>query len=253
MPSATCFPSVPGPKGSTLPRSVPPTLRDTPTQPGRRPAESGAQALTDIERKILDFMVQYLRANTYQPSIREIGERFGIKSTKTVSEHLQSLADKGYLERDPSRSRGVKILGMDLSPFTVSLPCYREIPWGSGEKPELHLSIDRRLGGDRGGFFVRAGSSDLATLGIQEGDYVLVEPASLDDVEDGAVVVAEAGTGSWFHRLTRNGKGIRLESLRPGGEKTVVEDGARLRLVGRVTAFYRRMDGAAGALNLTHH
>jgi repressor LexA len=236
-----------------LPRIVPTALRDIPAQPGRRPAASGAQALTDIERKILDFMVQYLRANTYQPSIREIGERFGIKSTKTVSEHLQSLADKGYLERDPSRSRGVKILGMELSPETVSLPCYRELPEGSCEKPEVHLSIDRRLGGDRGGFFVRAGSSDLAALGIQEGDYVLVEPAAVDDVENGSVVVAEVGTGSWFHRLTRNGKGIHLQSLRPGGEETVVEDGARLRLAGRVSAFYRRMDGAAGVLNLTHH
>jgi len=54
-------------------------------------------SLTDIERKILDYMVQYLRSNTYQPSIREIGERFGIKSTKTVSEHLQALADGAWL------------------------------------------------------------------------------------------------------------------------------------------------------------
>ena len=54
------------------------------------------QSITEIERKILDFMVHYLRSNTFQPSIREIGERFGIKSTKTVSEHLQALADKGF-------------------------------------------------------------------------------------------------------------------------------------------------------------
>ena len=73
------------------------------------------QSITEIERKILDFMVHYLRSNTYQPSIREIGERFGIKSTKTVSEHLQALADKGFLERDSSRSRGVRILGVDLT------------------------------------------------------------------------------------------------------------------------------------------
>lgn len=242
------------PKGPTLPRSVPTALRDSPVQPGRRAAESGAQALTDIERKILDFMVQYLRANTYQPSIREIGERFGIKSTKTVSEHLQSLADKGYLERDPSRSRGVKILGMEMSAETVTLPCFGRVPEGKEARPEAHLSIDRRLGGREGGFFVRAGSADLATLGIQEGDYVLVEPADLADLADGSVVVAEAGTGSWFHRLSRNGaRGLRLESVRPGGGTTVVEDAAGLKLMGRVTAFYRRMDGSAGALNLTHH
>jgi repressor LexA len=209
-------------------------------------------ALTEIERKILDFMVQYLRANTYQPSIREIGERFGIKSTKTVSEHLQALADKGYLERDPSRSRGVKILGVDLSNQTVSIPCYREVPLGRGDKAEFSLSIDRRLAGDRGGFFVRAGSADLAALGIQEGDFVLVEPATVSEVEDGAVVVASIGNGSWFHRLSRNGNGVHLVSLKPGGETTSIQDVDRIQLVGRVTAFYRRMD-ESGALNLTHH
>ncbi|HEX5521520.1 MAG TPA: hypothetical protein VFX29_07465, partial [Longimicrobiaceae bacterium] len=60
--------------------------------------------LTKLERRILDYMVDYLKRNTYQPSIREIGKRFNIKSTKTVSEHLQALADKGFIERDASRS-----------------------------------------------------------------------------------------------------------------------------------------------------
>jgi len=202
-------------------------------------------------------MVQYLRANTYQPSIREIGERFGIKSTKTVSEHLQALADKGFLERDPSRSRGVKILGVDLSDQAVSLPCFRELPEDRSQvredRAETHLSIDRRLVGDKGGFFVRAGASDLAVLGVHEGDWVLVEPASVDELEDGAVVVARVGGGSAFHRLTRNGAGAKLESLRPGGETTHVPEPERLALLGRVTAFYRRVDRGAGALNLTHH
>ena len=210
-----------------------------------------------MEGKILDFMVQYLRANTYQPSIREIGEQFGIKSTKTVSEHLQALADKGFLERDPSRSRGVKILGVDLSAQTVSIPCFNEMPEDGGslraDEAPFHLSIDRRLAGENGGFFVRARSSDLAVLGVQEGDYVLVEPAQLVELADGAVVVARIGSGSWFHRLHRNGMGVSLESLNPGGEATVVQDESRVQLVGRVTAFYRRMDESTGALNLTHH
>ena len=214
-------------------------------------------ALSDIERRILDFMVQYLRSNTYQPSIREIGERFGIKSTKTVSEHLQALAEKGFLERDPSRSRGVRILGVDLAPETVSVPCYSELPVDGrgfqGRTADLHLSVDRRLAGGHGAVFVRARPGDLAVLGVHEGDYVLVEPAVVDEVDDGAVVVARVGDGSWYHRFTRNGVGIRLESLDPGGETTVVEDAERLHLVGCVTGFYRRMDESAGAVNLTQH
>ena len=147
-------------RGSKLARSNTIIPREAPTK-GRR-----VEPLIEIERKILDFMVQYLRANTYQPSIREIGERFGIKSTKTVSEHLQALADKGFLERDPSRSRGVKILGVDLSAETVSVPCYGEVPNAHGARvaADMHLSVDRRMGGERGCFIVRADGRDLAVL-----------------------------------------------------------------------------------------
>ena len=226
---------------------------DTLTQRDNTAAGRRTEPLTEIERKILDFMVQYLRANTYQPSIREIGERFGIKSTKTVSEHLQALADKGCLERDPSRSRGVKILGMDLGADTVSVPCYQSLPAeGAQEATEVYVSVDRQLGGERGAFIVRAGTGDLAVLGVAEGDFVLVTPAAIADVEDGGIIVAEVGNGSSFHRCVRNGKGLYLEALRPGGERTHVEDPEGIDLLGRVTGFYRRMD-EAGAVNLTQH
>ena len=211
------------------------------------------ESLTEIETKILDFMVQYLRANTYQPSIREIGERFGIKSTKTVSEHLQSLADKGCLERDPSRSRGVKILGVDLSADTVAVPCFSEMPEnGPGPNADMYLSMDRQLGSENGSFIVRAGAGDLAVLGVAEGDFVLVSPALLDDIEDGSIVVADVGDSTAFHRMERNGKGVYLEALKPGGETTLVEDARTLNIVGRVTGFYRRMD-EVGSVNLTQH
>lgn len=211
------------------------------------------EPLTEIERKILDFMVQYLRANTYQPSIREIGERFGIKSTKTVSEHLQALAEKGCLERDPSRSRGVKILGVDLSADTVAVPCFAEMPErASGPEAEMYLSMDRQLGSENGSFIVRAAPGDLAVMGVAEGDFVLVSPVTVEDVEEGSIVVAEVGGASTFHRFARNGRGVYLESLQPGGETTLVEDVEALNLLGRVTGFYRRMD-EVGAVNLTQH
>lgn len=228
-------------------RSDPIAQRDAPTT-GRQ-----VEPLTEMERKILDFMVQYLRENTYQPSIREIGERFGIKSTKTVSEHLQALAEKGCLERDPSRSRGVKILGVDLNADTVAVPCFSEVPFeGSNAKAEGFVSVDRQLGGEDGAFMVRASAGDLAVLGVAEGDLVLVSPATIDDVEDGSVVVAEVGDSSAFHRFSTNGKGVYLEALEPGGEATLVEDVDKLRIIGRVTGFYRRMD-EVGSLNLTQH
>jgi len=215
------------------------------------------QSITEIERKILDFMVHYLRSNTYQPSIREIGERFGIKSTKTVSEHLQALADKGFLERDPYRSRGVKILGVDLSAQTVSVPCYHELPQGRGglrtELAEMHLTIDRRLAGSKGSFFVRAAGRELASLDISDGDYLLVEPAEVDELVEGTIVVARVEGGPSFYEFSKNGRAVFLKPAEGDGPATAIEDPEKLHLIGRVVALYRRFDDASILVSSTAH
>jgi repressor LexA len=214
-----------------------------------------AATLSDLEQKILDYMVQYLRSNTYQPSIREIGERFGIKSTKTVSEHLQALADKGFLERDPSRSRGVRILGVDLSGDTVTVPCYRSLPGEPGEPlgpAETSYSIDRRIGGAKGSYFVRARGDELAALGVGEGDLVLIEPTDPAALAQGDVVAARTGSSPGFHQVSRNGRGMSLRPL-AGGEPVFVEDPSSLVVLGRATAVIRRLEGEVARVSLTAH
>ena len=215
------------------------------------------QSITEIERKILDFMVHYLRSNTFQPSIREIGERFGIKSTKTVSEHLQALADKGFLERDPSRSRGVRILGVDLRAQTVSVPCYHELPQGRGglrtEQAEMHLTVDRRLAGSKGSFFVRAVGQELESHGMNEGDYLLVEPTSVGELDEGTVVVARVKSGPSFYEFSKNGKAIYLTPTKGDEPATAIEDPEKLHLIGRVVALYRRFDDASIMVSTTAH
>ena len=228
---------------------------ETTSQPQIDAPEARLEALPRLEREILDFMVQYLRSNTYQPSIREIGKRFGIKSTKTVSEHLQVLADKGFLERDPSRSRGVKILGIDLNTQTVSVPCFDRVPKTvSGfriEDAELHLSVDRRMGGVEGSFIVVAAVNDLALVGVEEGDHILISPASMEELETGAIIAADLGEGISYYRCTEREAGARLESLQPGNNESLIEP-TTLDLLGRVVGLYRRMDNGS-KVNLTQH
>lgn len=199
-------------------------------------------------------MVSYLRANTYQPSIREIGQRFGIKSTKTVSEHLQALARKGFLERDPSRSRGVKILGMDLQPETVSVPCYARVPGSPAERSsdnaEMHLTLDRRLAGTKGAFFIRARGAELAAAGVEDGDFVLVEPVAATELSTGSTVVIRVGNAHEFCTVLRNGQGVALTAA-SGTGKTV--DVGRATITGRVTGLFRRMDGLGASIHTTAH
>ncbi|MDT8368200.1 MAG: S24 family peptidase [Longimicrobiales bacterium] len=213
-----------------------------------------AQSLSETERRILDFMVGYLRENTYQPSIREIGEEFGIRSTKTVSEHLQALAEKGFLERDPSRSRGVRILGVDLAPEAVSIPLLTDLPDDRTEPGHARefLTIDRRLAGSDTAFFVRARGDQLAYLGGGEGDYLLIEPSSLEGTPAGSVIAARIGRDEpAFYRVRRREDGLELQSL-SGGPAVRCEAPGEVKVIGRVIALHRRLD-ASSSHGLTAH
>ncbi len=216
-----------------------------------------AAHLSEIERKILEYMVSYLREHTYQPSIREIGERFGIKSTKTVSEHLQALADKGFLQRDPSRSRGVKILGVDLGGQAVSVPCFRQLPEDrSALRParaDTFLAVDPRLVGTNGAFFVQARADELGALGLLEGDYVLLEPASGPELPEGAVVAARVEGRAAYYRVGRRGSSLLLHPLAGRGEPVVVESPQTLVVLGRVVGMFRRLDHVSASGTVLPH
>ncbi len=138
-----------------------------------------SEVLTAIERRIYNYVVEYLKRETYQPSIREIGDRFGIRSTKTVTEHLQALQRKGYLDRTPSRSRALRILGLNLSPDTYTIPLYRNAAnEHSDEEVEARFDLDRSFACSADCFMVRANGNSMGEHGILDGDLILVEPCA---------------------------------------------------------------------------
>jgi len=199
------------------------------------------EPLTELERHVLEYLVQYLRSNTYQPSIREIGREFSIKSTKTVSELLQSLADKGWIERDPSRSRGVRLLGLQLqNPDGVSLPIYAE--------PEHHptggLVLDRRFGGT-GSYIVTMPDATLADIGIEAGDLLLVEPSSVAELQEGDVVCARAHGALVVRRVRLSPAGAMLESAASAAAAPVPLNAVSLQ--GRAGWLIRQLRVAAAA------
>lgn len=203
------------------------------------------QPLSKLERRILNYIVDYLRRNTYQPSIREIGKRFGIKSTKTVSEYLQALADKGHVERDPSRSRGVKLLGINLAPHVLDLPVQGRAAAGNGgylsEQPTARLGVDRALVGSEEAFFLQAIGNSMEGVGIRDGDMVIVEPAELSDVVNGEIVALKLGHEPMVKRFFRNGIEAVFEAANPDYAPILVREDDDWMLLGRVTGLFRQL------------
>ncbi len=203
------------------------------------------EPLTKLERRILDYLVDYLRRNTYQPSIREIGRRFDIKSTKTVSEYLQSLADKGWIERDPSRSRGVKLLGIDLSPHTVTVPCYAG---GAEAVATGELELDRRLAGGAGAFCVALTGDELTTFGIRGGDLLVSEPVLPEELEDGDLVIARVGGQMGVRRFYRRGGEEVLEPASVDYPPALLRAAGGVVVLGRVVSVVRRLRAPVAAM-----
>jgi repressor LexA len=193
------------------------------------------ESLNELERKVLDYIVGYLRSNTYQPSIREIGREFSIKSTKTVSELLQSLADKGWIERDPSRSRGVRVLGLEAHPGGRSVPVVgADLVPGAG-----YFEVDRRLGGATGCFLMAVAGDHLRQNGILAGDLLLVEPVAMADLQPGDVAVLQLAGGAVVRSVASVTGGIVLAAADGAGMELTWEQ-ARVSLRGRAAGVIRR-------------
>ena len=67
-----------------------------------------ATNITHRQQQVLDFITKCISESGYPPSMREIGEHMGIKSTNGVNDHLKALERKGYLVRDFMKSRALR-------------------------------------------------------------------------------------------------------------------------------------------------
>jgi repressor LexA len=171
------------------------------------------EPLTPLERRVYHYLIDFLAENTYQPSIREIAKKFRIKSTKTVSDLLASLSQKGFIERDQSRSRGVRIVGYGGQTSTQPVPYYGRVHAG---EPALlpdhrmgYLTMDRRFLPTDDVFFLRIKGDSMVGRGIFDSDYVLVSPSTR--AKDGDIVAARLGDEATIKTLTHKGGTIVLQ------------------------------------------
>src|SRR5207247_8550929 len=75
-------------------------------------APTGGDALlTKRQQEIWEFLVEYVDAHGYPPTVREIGEHVGLASPSTVHAHLANLERAGLIRRDPTKPRALELSG----------------------------------------------------------------------------------------------------------------------------------------------
>jgi repressor LexA len=199
------------------------------------------EPLTPLERRVYHYLIDFLAENTYQPSIREIAKKFRIKSTKTVSDLLASLSQKGFIERDQSRSRGVRIVGHGGQPNTQPVPYYGRVHAGEPALLPDHrvgfLTIDRRFLPTDDVFFLRIKGDSMIGRGIFDSDYVLVSPSTR--AKDGDIVAARLGEDATIKTLTHRGATVVLEPANEAERAIEVSRGDDFAVLGVVCGVFR--------------
>ena len=199
------------------------------------------EPLTPLEQKVYHYLIDFLAENTYQPSIRDIARKFRIKSTKTVSDLLHSLAAKGYIERDRARSRGVRLLGIGGPSNIQPVPVYGKIHAGEPallpENRISYITTDRRFVPADDAFYLKVVGDSMNGRGILDGDYVMVSPSRR--AQDGDIVAARLGEEATVKTLTHRGQAIVLEPANPAERAITVGPGDDFAILGVVCGVFR--------------
>ena len=186
---------------------------------------------TDKAQKILDFVNEFMQENGFAPSIREIGAAVGLKSTASVSYHLQQLQEKGDLLSSGSKGRKRSVVTA-LRPGQI--PVVGVVTAGMPI-----LAVENQEGtmpweGDPSCFALRVRGDSMINAGILSGDKVVVRPQSSAD--NGQIVVARIGDEATVKRLSRKNGEVWLLPENPAYDPI---DGSEAELIGIVKAVVR--------------
>jgi repressor LexA len=208
-----------------------------------------AEVLTEKRRQILDFIVAFQQEHGYPPSVREIGRSVGLASSATVHDHIDRLAQGGFLVKDPSKPRALQIRYEPASATPVTaervrnVPLLGEVAAGTGVIAEQHLEellpLPERFAGTDESFMLRVHGDSMVDAGILEGDFVVVRRQP--DAEIGDTVVAGLpGEEATVKRLKAKGPSVVLEAANPRYEDLVF-DSSEVAIYGKVLSVLRRL------------
>jgi len=226
--------------------------------------------LTDRQLEVLRFIAQQIEECGYPPTIREIGEALDIRSTNGVNDHLKALERKGFLTRDPVKSRALiptpqarEVLGAErrhsnVVPFvkpsaksagagrTIEIPIVGRVAAGqpilAQERIEDTVQVDSfLLGTNKKVYGLRVQGDSMIGDGILPGDYIFVKKQL--HAQDGEIVVAMIDDEATVKRVYFEGDRVKFQPSNPRMAPIYVRDAdfRSTMILGVVVGVYRKL------------
>ncbi|MFP5023443.1 transcriptional repressor LexA [Pseudonocardia phyllosphaerae] len=211
--------------------------------------------LTPRQRKVLKVIREWVERYGYPPSVREIGDAVGLTSTSSVHHQLRTLERKGFLRRDPNRTRAVDVRSPDTGsadgsadteasrsehPAPAFVPLIGDIAAGGPILAEQAVQdvfpLPREIVGEGTLFLLNVKGDSMVNAAITDGDWVVVRQQPV--AEQGEVVAAMIDGEATVKTFRRKDGHIWLMPANDAYEPIPGDDAS---ILGRVVAVLRRL------------
>ncbi len=209
-----------------------------------------AKKLTARQKEVLQFIVDYINEKKYPPTFREIGRKLNITSTKGVTDHLEVLSRKGYIERSHHQSRAIRVIRHpDAHPDSIpsgKIPVVGRIAAGSPIFDEGnvddYLELDPLIFGRGTVFALQVKGESMIDDHICDGDLAIIRrQEKVDNGEIAAIMVEgfeEEATLKHFHK---SDKSIELRSANDAFSTIVVNPKeTKIAILGKLIGIVRK-------------
>lgn len=194
----------------------------------------------DNQQRILDFIKSEIQSKGYPPSVREIANAVGLKSTSTVHGHLQRLEKRGLLHRDAMKPRAMEVVGDPnfVRNNSTAVPLVGRVTAGSPilaeENLEEYVPIPEVMLGEGEHFILLVRGDSMIEAGIFDGDYIVVRKQP--DAHNGEIVVAMIDDSATVKRFYKENGHFRLQPENADMEPIYTDE---VTILGKVVSLYR--------------
>lgn len=188
------------------------------------------------EQKVYDYIVKSVRDNGFAPSVRDIMNDLGYKSTSTVHMYLNRLDMLGYIKKEDGKSRAISIASDDMPPVTA-VPVLGTVTAGqpilAEENFEGYIGYIGRVPAEEM-FALKVKGESMINVGILDGDMIVAEKTCY--AENGEIVVALIENEATVKRFFRENGHYRLQPENDTMEPILVDE---VLILGKVVAIQR--------------
>ena len=199
--------------------------------------------ISEKQQLILDYIKEEILKKGYPPTVREICERVGLRSTSSVHSHLNTLEENGYIRRDPTKPRAIEIIddefGLTRRDMT-NIPIIGRVAAGEPllavENIEDYFSLPTEFLPNNETFILKIQGESMINIGFYDGDFLIVE--KVNSANNGDVVVALIDDSVTVKTFYKEDGYIRLQPENDNMDPIIVDD---CTIVGKAYALYSQI------------